>query len=177
MNTRIPLFLLACILVSSILCGCSSLNVRHLSPRPWQSDQPETLTLKFWNIDYSCVREGNQFTITGTAMPRTERFPAWSTWMAEMLLTAYICTPEGNVIVRTTSKQEPGPFPPAHKGIPFTLSLSTGRQVSDPAITFGYKMIILAEAPGPDKGAVATTNPLKSNNAQIFFASQEALLQ
>ncbi|GAU09174.1 hypothetical protein [Desulfoplanes formicivorans] len=160
-------FLVACI----FLGGCSTLNVNHLSPRPWQADTPTRVALKFWTMDYSCARDGNRFVITGTALPRTERFPAWSSWMSELVITAYISDPSGRVLLRQTFKHPPMSFPPA-AGIPFTFTLTTTRPVDTPAITFGYRMILLAQRPSTEK-----RNPLKSQNAQVFFASQEALRQ
>ncbi len=164
---RLPLLIIACCL----LWGCSTLNVRHLSPTLWQADTPAQVTLKFWTVEYICEREANQFTITGRALPRVNLFPTWSAWMSEMELTAYVCDPQGKVLVRKTAAQESAPFPPP-AGIPFTFTLETGTSVNNPAITFGYRMIILPAPPSPE-----TTYPLASKNTQIFFASQEALRQ
>ncbi len=161
----------ALLVLGTLLGGCTSLNVHHLSPRMVRSQTPSQLTLKFWTLDYSCVRDGNRFEITGTALPRTNRFPAWSAWMSEMILTAYVCDPQGRVIVRKAFRQESGPFPPTH-GMPFRFTLNTPKHVSEPAITFGYRMVILAEAP-----SAGSKNPLHATNAQVFFASQEALRQ
>jgi hypothetical protein len=166
--TLLLVFLIAC----TLLGGCSSLNVKHLSPRPWQPDMSNRLALKFWTVDYSCVRDGNRFVITGTARPRLERFPAWSAWMSELAITAYISDPTGKVLLRETSRQAPGPFPPPTDGIPLKFTMTTTRPVDSPAIAFGYRMILLAEQPSTTK-----QNPLRSKNAQVFFASQEALRQ
>lgn len=171
MFSRNALLISGLFALCSMLWGCSSLSVHHLSPKVWNSDNPSRLSLKFWTIDYSCIRNGNRFEITGTALPRTERFPTWGRWMSEMVITAYVCDPSGKVIARKEYSPRPGFFPPA-KGILFGFTLNTPKQQDNPSITFGYRMVILDERPCMDND-----NPLRAKNAQVFFASQEALRQ
>ena len=172
MRSRNSILLVVFLVACTLLGGCSSLNVKHLSPKPWQPDTPNRLALKFWTVDYSCVRDGNRFVITGTARPKTERFPAWSTWMSELVITAYLSDASGRVLTQETFRQAPGPFPPPGTDIPLKFTMTTAKPVETPAITFGYRMILLADQPSMNR-----KNPLKARNAQVFFASQEALRQ
>ncbi len=171
MFSRKTLCLLGLFAICSVLWGCSSLNVHHLSPRVWNSDNPNRLILKFWTIDYACIRDGNRFEITGTALPIEKRFPTWGRWMSEMVITAYVCDASGRVVARKEYSPKPGFFPPP-KGILFEFTLNTPKHQDDPSITFGYRMVILDERP-----CTGSDNPLKARNAQVFFASQEALRQ
>jgi hypothetical protein len=171
MFSRNALPLLIIFALCSGLWGCSSLSVHHLSPKVWNSDNPSRLSLKFWTIDYSCIRDGNRFEITGTALPVEDRFPTWSRWMSEMVITAYVCDPSGRVIAKKEFIQPPDFFPPS-EGILFMLTLNTNKHIENPFITFGYRMVVLDERPFTDND-----NPLKARNAQVFFASQEALRQ
>lgn len=91
--------------------------------------------------------------------------------MSELIITAYLCDASGKVIVKEECNQDSGPFPPKN-GIGFAFTLNTTKYLENPSITFGYRMVVLDERPGTD-----TVNPLKARNAQVFFASQEALRQ
>jgi len=162
--------LLAALAAALLLVACAQTSVKHLNRNIWETDVDRSLAMQFWRFDYRIVAQGNQFAVSGTALPDTAALPPSARWIEDLWLAAYLCDASGAVIAQDLRVAGPGPVAPG-LGLPFTFTLHPDAlpEAGELYITFGYRMKLVPEGPEEDKPA------RQFSPAEVFFASEGAM--
>jgi hypothetical protein len=153
------LVVLAAVLLSA--AGCSSTSVRHLPRTPWVLNQPQTVTLNYWEFRYVIEPRTDVFTVSGRAVP-TARVPVEASHIQELWLAAYLAGPRGGVLARDIKIFPSQPLDRSG-GVEFSFVLRPEQiEKGDLSLAFGYRM-------------TASRGPEPTPDEQLFFASETAL--
>ncbi|RQD59382.1 MAG: hypothetical protein D5R98_07700 [Desulfonatronovibrio sp. MSAO_Bac4] len=163
---------LVCILILALfMAGCSHLSVRHLEKNPFQLDQTDQLSMRYWNFEYISMVENGNYVVKGVAMPKSEVIPGWAEWLHDFWISVYLSDDQGRVLARDlmvfpTQKLDPV------EGVRFEFVMEPEKMPSskDIFLTFGYRMSLTEDRfQTPD-----LSRPLTGEQS-IFFASEGAV--
>lgn len=149
-----------------ILAGCSHQSVGHLDKRPWVTDTPQTIAMKFWRFEFHNMPLKEGVGLQGIAYPNSELFPEWAKWYDQLSFTAYLSEQSGNVI--TSAQLDILPRELGNdRSIPFEFRL-TPEHGNDPLyVSFGYRMVLSEKA----------WQPGAAQEGRIHMAHEGALTQ
>ncbi|UZP67278.1 hypothetical protein N1030_17040 [Desulfovibrio mangrovi] len=152
------------LLVTLMLSGCSYLNVSHLDRRPWLTDTPQTISMKFWRFEFHNMPLKQGVGLQGTAYPNTELFPEWARYYDQLSFTVYLSESSGDVIASSQVDILPREMT-GERAIPFEFRLDPEQTHTSLYVSFGYRMV-LAETPW---------RPEKQQEGRIHLAHEGAL--
>ncbi|MFV0350413.1 MAG: hypothetical protein ACK5JO_17725 [Halodesulfovibrio sp.] len=159
-----PLAAVFMLLALLTLSGCTYLNVSHLDRRPWLTDTPQTISMKFWRFEFQNMPLKHGVGLQGIAYPNTELFPEWARYYDQLTFTAYLSDSAGNVVDSAEIEILPRALG-GERAIPFEFRLSPEETHASLYISFGYRMV-LAEMPW---------RPEKEQEGRIHLAHEGAL--
>ncbi len=129
----------------AILAGCTHLSVNHLDRRPWLTDTPQTIAMKFWRFEFRNMPLKQGVGLQGTAYPNTELFPDWAAWYDQLTFTAYLSDSSGTVVASAHTDILPRALG-TERAIPFEFRMQPDTGNTSLYVSFGYRMM-LAEHP------------------------------
>ncbi|WP_052507125.1 hypothetical protein [Desulfonatronovibrio magnus] len=164
---RLALFLL----IVFLLVGCSHLSVRHLAKNPFQLNETNHLSMRYWNFEYMTVVDNGDYIVRGVAMPKTSVIPGWAEWLHDFWISVYLSDEKGVVLAKDLKVFPTQKLDRVH-GVNFEFQMEPEKMPSsqDTYLTFGYRMRMTeSQFHSPE-----TDRPLTGDKS-VFFASEGAL--
>lgn len=168
MKKRLVLF---CFFV--VLVGCSHLSVMHLPRNQLLPSQSDVISLDFWDFQYLAEIEGDQYSITGKALPNTKVWPGWAEWFQELDFFAYISDGEGVVLARDHNSYLTRRMVPEGVDFAFKIPLESVPAGADVSLTFGYRMSLTQG----EFQAVPRRGESFASDVDVFSAQQGPVLR
>ncbi|HDQ39964.1 MAG TPA: hypothetical protein ENN39_02910 [Desulfonatronum sp.] len=154
----------------ALLTGCSHLSVKHLPQKPFQLNQTENISMRFWDFQYSVTMENNKYMVKGVAFPNTKVWPGWGEWLHDFALSAYLSDEHGIVLAKDLVSYPIQQV--SSEGVSFSFSIPSETIPADKEtfLSFGYRMSLtqsMYQSP-------SARRPL-SGDTDVFTAIEGAL--
>jgi hypothetical protein len=128
------------VILFALLAGCSHMSVKHLPQNSFQQNQTETLSMQFWDFQYSCALENGNYTVKGVAFPNTKALPGWGEWLHDFSLSAYLSDEDGKVLAKDLISYPVQKVSPEGVRFSFSMPLKTDLTDKETFVSFGYRM-------------------------------------
>lgn len=174
MSSRTAIAFTALLAVIALAWGCSTLNVRHLVRQPWMSGKQQTLEMKYWRFEYTCLTVDGVLGVKGTAYPIPTVIPDNARWVADLWIGVYLSDAQGQVLAKDLRVYLPRTLD-YKQGVDFEFPLKP-QDVGGKGplyVTFGYRTVL---TPSENYAASeAEVHDPDNVNPNVFFCSEGAL--